>query len=194
MGGQFERHRDHPAGALRGPRGAGLSKEPDAGGGREGGSLEARHPTPVSRAGTTETGRERSSTPKSLCGSAASIQASRTADWLSVFRSQFSSPSARDPSSAGALPMIAQVAAVVGAILYKISLIAMPMPSPFIVFASRTTGNGRPPECVTLLELLTAQYGIAESRLPLRSPALIAPKPPNDTEEGTRREIEGLTR
>ncbi len=93
-------------------------------------------------------------------------------------------PSGEDCISPSALPIISQVAAVVGAIPNKISLVGHADAVPIHSVRFKNNWELATARSVKLLELLTTQYGISESRLSIASPGAYSPKAPNDTEEG----------
>jgi chemotaxis protein MotB len=92
-------------------------------------------------------------------------------------------PSGEDRISPGAFPMIAQVVGVVGAIPNN-SLIGHADAVPIHSVRFKNNWELATARSAKLLELLTTQYGIAESRLSVASPGAYSPKAPNDTEQG----------
>ena len=93
-------------------------------------------------------------------------------------------PSGEDRISPSALPMIARIAGVVGAIPNRISLVGHTDAVPIHSFRFKNNWELATARSVKLLELLTTQYGISESRLSIASPGAYSPRAPNDTEEG----------
>jgi len=93
-------------------------------------------------------------------------------------------PSGEDRIGPGALPVIAQIAGVVSAIPNKISLIGHTDTVPIHSVRFKNNWELATARSVKLLELLTIQYGISESRLSVASPGSYSPRAPNDTEEG----------
>ena len=93
-------------------------------------------------------------------------------------------PSGEDHISPSALPIIAEIAGVVGDIPNKISLIGHTDAVPIHSLRFKNNWELATARSVELLELLTARYGISESRLSISSPGAYSPKAPNDTEEG----------
>ncbi len=93
-------------------------------------------------------------------------------------------PSGEDRISPGALPIISEVVGVVGAIPNKISLIGHADAVPIHSIRFKNNWELATARSVKLLELLTTQYGISESRLSIASPGAYSPKASNDNEEG----------
>ncbi|MGA7416300.1 MAG: flagellar motor protein MotB [Bryobacteraceae bacterium] len=93
-------------------------------------------------------------------------------------------PSGEDHISSRALPIIAQIAGVVRAIPNRISLVGHSDAVPIHSVRFKNNWELATARSVKLLELLTTQYGIPESRLSIASPGAYRPKAPNDTEEG----------
>ena len=93
-------------------------------------------------------------------------------------------PSGEDRISAGALPIIAQIADVLGSIPNKISLVGHADAVPIRSVRFKNNWELATARSVKLLELLSTQYGISESRLSIASPGAYSPKASNDTEEG----------
>jgi chemotaxis protein MotB len=93
-------------------------------------------------------------------------------------------PSGEDRIGPDALPIIAQIAEVVGAIPNKISLVGHTDAVP--IHGNRFKNNWElaTARSVNLLELLTTRYGIPESRLSIATPGPYSPKGSNDTEDG----------
>lgn len=93
-------------------------------------------------------------------------------------------PSGEDRIRPGALPIISQVAGVVGVIPNKITLVGHADAVPIHSVRFQNNWELAAARSIKLLELLTKQYGISESRLSIASPGAYSPKAPNDTEEG----------
>jgi chemotaxis protein MotB len=93
-------------------------------------------------------------------------------------------PSGEDRIGPDALPMIAQIAEVVGAIPNKISLVGHTDVVPIHSTRFKNNWELATARSVNLLELLTNRYGISESRLSIASPGAFSPKGSNDTVDG----------
>jgi chemotaxis protein MotB len=93
-------------------------------------------------------------------------------------------PSGEDRIGPGALPIIAQIAEVVGAIPNNIILVGHTDAVPIHSLRFKNNWELATARSVNLLELLTTRYGIPESRLSIASPGPYSPKGPNDTEDG----------
>jgi chemotaxis protein MotB len=93
-------------------------------------------------------------------------------------------PSGEDHISPGALPIIAEIAGVLGDIPNRISLVGHADAVPIHSVRFKNNWELATARSVKLLELLTTRYGISESRLSIASPGAYSPKAPNDTEEG----------
>lgn len=92
--------------------------------------------------------------------------------------------SGQDKISESALPMIAQIAEVLGAIPNKVSLVGHADAVP--IHNNRFSNNWQlsTARSLQLLELLSSRYGIPEARLSLASLGSYSPKGPNETEDG----------
>jgi chemotaxis protein MotB len=93
-------------------------------------------------------------------------------------------PSGEDRIDPAALPAIAQIVEVVGAIPNQISLVGHTDAVPIHSLRFRNNWELATARSVNLLELLTTRYGIQESRLSIASPGTYSPKGSNDTEDG----------
>lgn len=93
-------------------------------------------------------------------------------------------PSGEDRIGPKALPIIAQIVEVVGAIPNRISLVGHTDAVPIHSLRFKNNWELATARSVNLLELLATRYGIAESRLSVASPGPYSPRGPNDTEDG----------
>jgi chemotaxis protein MotB len=93
-------------------------------------------------------------------------------------------PSGEDRIGPMALPIIARIAEVVGAIPNKISLVGHTDAVPIHSHRFKNNWELATARSVNLLELLATRYGIPESRLSVASLGPYSPRGPNDTEDG----------
>ena len=93
-------------------------------------------------------------------------------------------PSGEDRIGPDALPMIARIAEVVGAIPNKISLVGHTDTIPIHSIRFKNNWELATARSVNLLEVLTGRYGISESRLSIESPGAFSPRSSNDTPNG----------
>ena len=89
-----------------------------------------------------------------------------------------------DRINAGALPTIDAIAGILGAIPNKVMLVGHADPVPIHNGRFRDNWELSSARSLQLLNLLRAQYGIAESRLSVASYGSWSPRSPNDTEVG----------
>ena len=83
-----------------------------------------------------------------------------------------------------ALPMVAQIADVLGKIPNKISLAGHADPVPIHNRFFKSNWELAAARSLSLLNLLTTRYGIAESRFSIASYGSNEPRNPNDTPDG----------
>jgi chemotaxis protein MotB len=93
-------------------------------------------------------------------------------------------PSGEDRIGPNALPIVARIAEVLGAIPNKISLVGHTDSVPIHSHRFKNNWELATARSVNLLELLATRYGIAESRLSVASPGPYSPLGPNDTADG----------
>jgi chemotaxis protein MotB len=93
-------------------------------------------------------------------------------------------PSGEDRIGPDALPIVARIAEVLGAIPNKISLVGHTDSVPIHSHRFKNNWELATARSVNLLELLATRYGIAESRLSVASPGPYSPQGPNETAEG----------
>lgn len=90
----------------------------------------------------------------------------------------------QDAVDAGALPVVDRIAEVLRGIPNKVSLIGHADPVPIHNRRFRSNWDLAAARGLRLLELLTARYAIAETRLSMASFGSIDPQGPNDTAGG----------